>query len=67
MNALDTSEMNVLDASKVNTLSLLCGFSHTSCIFDWIFLSEERHLKLLLLPLFIKIVHHLGTSLTSPL
>ena len=51
MNALGTSEMNVLSASKTNTLSLLYVPSHTSCIFSLTLLREELYVKLLPLTL----------------
>ena len=51
MHAVGTSEMNVLSAGKINTLSLLYVPSHTSCISNLILLWEEIHLKLLLLTL----------------
>jgi len=38
MNAYGTTEMNVLNAGKVNTLSLLYVLSHTSYIFSMILL-----------------------------
>ena len=55
MNVLDTSQMNVHSAGKVNTLSLLYVLSHMSCIFGLIPLWEDIHLK---------VANHLGTSLT---
>ena len=41
-----TSEVNVLSAGKVNTLSLLYVLSHTSCIFGLLLLWQDIHLKL---------------------
>ena len=54
MNAVDTSEMNVFSAGKVNTLSFFYVLSHTSCIFSFILLWKEIHLELL--PLTISLV-----------
>ena len=51
MNALVTSEMDVLNPSKINALSLLYVTSHTSCISSLILLWEKIHLKLLPLTL----------------
>jgi len=45
MNVLGTSEMDVLSADEVNTLSLLYVLSHTSCIFGLILLWEDIHLE----------------------
>jgi len=41
MNALGTSEITVLNASKINTLSSLHVVSHTSCMFSLILLWGE--------------------------
>ena len=46
INTLGTSETNVPNASKLNTLSLLYVPSHASCICRLILLWEEIHLKI---------------------
>ena len=51
MNALGTSEMNLLSAGKVNTLSFLYVPSYTTRIFSCILQREEIHLKILPLTL----------------
>jgi len=47
MNALSTSETNVLNAGKINNLPLLYVPSHTSCMFRLILLWGELYLELL--------------------